>query len=373
MKKPIYVTRSFLPPMEEYMDEIKNIWENHWLTNQGPIHQKFENALSKKIKSKNVTLFSNGHMALEAALSIFDKGSEVITTPFTFVSTTHAIIRNQLKPIFCDINYDDYTIDTSKIEELITDKTVAIVPVHVYGHPCDVYKLDEIAKKYNLKVIYDAAHVFGVEVDGESISNFGDISMFSLHATKVFHSIEGGFLAYKNDLLKKQFDLIKNFGISGPESTEIIGFNSKMNEFQAAMGVVNLRHLEDEVNLRAKLVKIYNDFFEEISIIKLPCLRMNNVKHNYAYYPIVVLDNDFITRDELFNELAERNIYSRKYFYPIVTELECYKTYKTNTIVAKDISEKIITLPLYGNMQINEINEIKNAINEILELKGMVR
>lgn len=367
IKNPILVTKSKLPPIEDYINEIKEIWDTNWLTNQGPLHNKFEASLKERLGIDNVTLFVNGHLALEAAFSILKKGGEVITTPFTFVSTTHAIIRNELKPVFCDINMDDYTIDVDKIESLITENTVAIAAVHVYGNPCDVYKLNEIATKYGLVVIYDAAHAFGVEVDKVPISNFGDISMFSLHATKVMNSIEGGLLAYNDMKLKSHFDLIKNFGISGPESVEIIGFNAKMNEFQAAMGNVNLRNLDSEIDKRRIINDMYDNAFSKISCIKLPKLRLENIKKNYAYYPILIENNASVNRDELFSKLAEYNIFARKYFYPIITEYNCYKNTfdSSNTPVAKYISDRVITLPMYGELSYEEVRYIIDAVIEI--------
>ena len=239
--KKILVTQSSIPTFEEYNEEIKSIFETKWLTNMGEKHQLLEEKLKEKVKVENISLFNNGHLALYTAIKKMNLTGEVITTPFSFSSTTHAIVQNGLTPVFCDINEDDYTIDVNKIESLITEKTSAIVAVHVYGNVCDVKKIEDIAKKYNLKVIYDAAHVFGVEIDGQGIGTFGDISMFSFHATKVFNTIEGGALTYNDSNLKEKIDRFKNFGINGPEKVEEVGINSKMNEFQAAMGICNLK------------------------------------------------------------------------------------------------------------------------------------
>lgn len=255
----VFVTKSFLPPIEEYIEELKPIWEKNWLTNNGSLHNQFEENITNRLKVDHSTLFVNGHLALETALKALDLKGEVITTPFTFASTTHAIVNCNLKPVFCDIEMEKFTIDTDKIEELITEHTSAIVPVHVFGNPCNTNEIEKIAQKYNLKVIYDAAHVFGVEVNGRGIGSFGDVSMFSLHATKVFHSIEGGVLTYSKAEYKKKFDLLKNFGITGPETVESVGINAKMNEFQAAMGLVNLRHLEKEIGLRKKVAECYRE------------------------------------------------------------------------------------------------------------------
>ena len=255
MNKNILVTQSSLPSYEEYIEEIKDIFESKWLTNMGQKHQKLESKLIQKLKVNNISLFTNGHMALYTALKALDLKGEVITTPYSFSSTTHAIVQNGLTPVFCDINEEDYTIDVNKIEELITEKTCAILPVHVYGHVCDVEKIEKIAQKYNLKVIYDAAHVFGVEINGRGIGSYGDISMFSFHATKVFNTIEGGALSYNNSNLKDKIEKLKNFGINGPDKVEYVGMNCKMNEFCAAMGLCNLRHFEEEISKREK---VYN-------------------------------------------------------------------------------------------------------------------
>jgi dTDP-4-amino-4,6-dideoxygalactose transaminase len=266
------------------------------------------------LDTPNITLFTNGHLALECAIAAFNLTGEVITTPFTFASTTHAIVRNGLEPVFCDINPDDYTIDTDKLEGLNYDKTSAIIPVHVYGNICNVNEIEKIAKKYNLKVIYDAAHAFGVTVDGVGVANFGDASMFSFHATKVFHTIEGGAVTYKDRSLSKKLDDLKNFGITGPESVEYVGGNAKMNEFQAAMGICNLRHVDDEIAKRKIVVERYIERLSSVKGIKL-CKPQTGVKSNYAYFP-VVFDGYKMSRDEVFEKLKAENIYARKYFYP---------------------------------------------------------
>lgn len=259
MNKQILVTQSSMPNYKEYCEEIKELWDSHFLTNMGVKHKQLEKELESYLKTENITLFTNGHLALECAIAVFDfeRGLEVITTPFSFSSTTHAIARNGLTPVFCDINSEDFTIDVTKIESLITEKTCAIVPVHVYGNLCDIEEIERIAKKYNLKVIYDAAHTFGVEKDGRGVASFGDASMFSFHATKVYNTIEGGAVTYNEINLKKKLNDLKNFGITGPESVEYIGGNAKMNEFQAAMGICNLRHVDDEILKRKKVVERY--------------------------------------------------------------------------------------------------------------------
>ena len=292
----ISVTYSSIPTLEEYINEIKDIWDTHWLTNMGVKHKELEEKLLEYLHVKNITLFSNGHLGLECIIEALKLKGEVITTPFTFASTTHAIVRKGLKPVFCDINYNDYTIDVTKIEELITDKTSAIIPVHVYGNVCNVYEIERIAKKHNLKVIYDAAHSFGVEVDGKSIGNFGDASMFSFHATKVFNTIEGGAIVYRDDKIGGILNKIKNFGITGEDRVEYIGCNAKMNEFQAAMGLCNLRSIDKEIEKRRIIYEKYIERLYNIEGINI-FIHDECVKHNYSYFP-VVFDGYKYTRDE---------------------------------------------------------------------------
>jgi dTDP-4-amino-4,6-dideoxygalactose transaminase len=314
------------------------------------------------LDAPNITLFTNGHLALECAIAALNLSGEVITTPFTFASTTHAIVRNGLEPVFCDINPDDYTINTDKLEGLITDKTSAIIPVHVYGNICNINEIEKIAKKYNLKVIYDAAHAFGVTVNGESVANFGDASMFSFHATKVFHTIEGGAVTYKDKSISQKLDDLKNFGITGPESVEYVGGNAKMNEFQAAMGICNLRHVNGEVAKRKIVVESYIERLSGVSGIRL-CKPQTGVKSNYAYFP-VVFDGYKISRDEVYEKLKVENIYARKYFYPLTNSFECYKgRFDVNkTLVAKYIADRVLTLPLYADLALEDVDRICDII-----------
>lgn len=359
----INVTKPFLCDLEEYVSEIKKIWNNHYLTNFGPMHLELENSLNHFLSVKRTALFVNGHYALESALAYFNfpKDSEVITVPFTFVSTVNAIVRNGLIPIFCDINEKDYTIDVTKIEKLITNKTVAILPVHVYGNVCDVESIEQIAKKYNLKVIYDAAHAFGVKFKGAGVANFGDMSMFSFHATKVYNTIEGGAVCYNDISMDDFFHSIRDFGITGEESCDFIGGNGKMNEFQACMGLCNLRHIDGIISQRKRVVDRY--------ILRLSNTKgiliwkpQNNVTHNYSYLP-VVFDGYVADRDEIKRLLEQNGIYARKYFYPLVSEFDAYKTFdKGNTPVAKKISEKVLTLPLYPELSDKEIDKICDII-----------
>ena len=364
----INVTRSSMPNFEEYCEEIKELWESRWLTNSGAKHQKFQAELEKMLGVPHVVLFTNGHLALENIIAAmqFKKGSEVITTPFTFASTTHAIVRNGLTPVFCDVNPENYTMDASKIEALITEKTVAIVPVHVYGNMCDVEKIADIAKKHNLKVIYDAAHAFAVKYKGVSSACFGDASMFSFHATKVFNTIEGGAVCFSDDSLVDKLNSMKNFGITSPESVGFVGGNAKMSEFQAAMGICNLRHLEGEIAKRKAVVERYFRHLDGVKGIKL-CNPDKNVTPNYAYFP-VVFDGFTASRDEIFTKLAENGIIARKYFYPLTNTFDCYKNLPTSgaekTPVAAYFADRVLTLPLYADLALEDVDRICGIILE---------
>lgn len=358
----INVTRSSMPEFEEYCEEIKELWDSRWLTNMGAKHKIFENDLKKYLSTNNICLYCNGHLALENIIAALELTGEVITTPFTFASTTHAIVRNGLTPVFCDIEPNTYTIDVNKIEELITDKTSAIIPVHVYGNICDVDGIQKIADKYNLKVVYDAAHAFGVKYNGESVANFGDASMFSFHATKVFHSIEGGMLAFREPELYNKLNNLKNFGIVSQENVGYVGGNAKMNEFAAAMGICNLRHLDGEIAKRKAVVERYTEHLENIEGIKI-CKIKDGIQSNYAYFP-VVFDGYKFTRDEVCEKLSQNGIIARKYFYPITSSFECYRGRFDvgQTPIALDISKKVVTLPLFADLTIEDVDRICDII-----------
>jgi len=362
MMNPIQVTRSSMPRLVEYIEEIKELWDSRWLTNMGAKHKQLEAELSQYLNTPNVTLFTNGHLALECAIAAFNLTGEVITTPFTFASTTHAIVRNGLEPVFCDIDPDDYTIDTDKLSGLITENTSAIIPVHVYGKVCKVNEIERIAKGYNLKVIYDAAHAFGVTIDGVSVANFGDASMFSFHATKVFNTIEGGAVTFKDAALKRTLNGLKNFGITGPESVEFIGGNAKMNEFQAAMGLCNLRHIDAEIERRKAVAERYVERLSGIAGIAL-ARPQAGVKSNYAYFP-VVFDGFKLSRDEVFEALKAEDIHPRKYFYPLTNSFACYKDRfnPDETPVAKYIADRVLTLPLYADLSLSDVDRICDII-----------
>ena len=360
----INVTRSSMPEFSEYCEEIKDLWDTRWLTNMGSKHREFQRKLESYLQVKNIDLVTNGHMALEISMQALGLSGEVITTPFTFASTTHAIVRSGLSPVFCDINPQDFTIDVSKIEALITDKTTAIVPVHVYGNVCNVEAIEEIAQKYGLKVIYDAAHTFGVKYKDRGIGSYGDISCYSFHATKVFHTIEGGAVCFKDEKLKDLIGRLKDFGIYDEESVTEIGPNAKMNEFCAAMGLCNLRHIDDEIAKREKVVQRYRERLEHIEGVQLSPIQ-KDVVSNYAYFPVVFWEEAFGTgRDEVKQKLGDSNIGARKYFYPLTSSFACYEGQysENNLLVAKKISDRVLTLPLYADLSLEEVAQICDII-----------
>ena len=366
MTKQIMVTQSSMPPYGEYCEEIRTMWDSRWLTNMGDKHKQLQRELEVFLDVPHVILHTNGHLALENVIAAmnFPQGSEVITTPFTFASTTHAIVRNGLTPIFCDVNDVDFTMDVTKIEALITENTVAILPVHVYGNLCDVEAIKMIAGKHHLKVIYDAAHSFGVKYKGISSANFGDAAMFSFHATKVFHTIEGGAVCCSDDALVQTMNDLKNFGIHGPEKVMFVGGNAKMNEFQAAMGICNLRHLDEEIKNRKKVVERY---YAQLS--SKPGLKLNaqqkEVESNYAYFP-VVFDGYKYNRDEVFERLKEHEIIARKYFFPLTNSFDCYKdmpsAHVEMTPVADYAARRVLTLPLFAELSFEDVDRICDII-----------
>ena len=360
----INVTRSSMPDFAEYCEEIRELWDSHWLTNMGVKHITLEAQLRELLGCEYLTLFTNGHLALENVIEAFGLHGEIITTPFTFASTTHAIVRCGCTPVFCDIDPVSFTMDPAKIEALITDRTAAILPVHVYGNLCDVDAIEAVAKKHGLPVIYDAAHAFAVERDGVSAGCFGDAAMFSFHATKVFNTIEGGAVCVRSaEMLQRLCDL-KNFGIHGPESTPYVGGNAKMNEFCAAMGICNLRHLDGEIAKRRAAAECY-----DARLSGVPGLRINripeNVRFNYAYYP-VVFDGYKYTRDEVFERLAAQDIIARKYFYPLTNAFACYRGLPgfdpADTPVAAHIADRVLTLPLYAELPHETVDRICDII-----------
>lgn len=346
----IYVTKPFMPPLEEYIEEIKEIWENKQLTNGGQKHQKLEQELKRYLGVENITLFSNGHTALEGTLRAFNLTGEVITTPFTFASTTSAIVRCGLKPVFCDVESERYTIDADKIEALITPRTSAIVPVHVYGNVCDVEKIEQIAKKHNLKVIYDGAHAFGVKIGEKGIAQYGDATIFSFHATKIFSTGEGGAVVCRDSRYKEILEKQKNFGIGREGTVDLWGGNAKMSEFHAAYGLCALRHMEEAFAERKRVCETYMRYLAGKEGITIPSQR-EGATCNYAYFP-VVFDGVQYTCEDVLTRLRAEGINARRYFYPLTSEFSCWEKREgeANTPVAKYVSERVLCLPFYPEL-----------------------
>lgn len=365
IEKPVYVTRSSLPSYEEYIEMIRPIWDTHKLTNMGDYHKRLESELKNFFDVPNISLMVNGHIALEMIIQAmgFPVGSEIITTPYTFVSTTHAIIRSGMIPVFCDIKLSDFTIDEEKIESLITDKTVAILPVHVYGNICNYQAIDEIAKRNNLKIIYDAAHAFGEAIDGISVESLGDASVLSFHATKVFNTIEGGAICFKEEALYETLYNLKNFGIRSEEVVVAVGANGKMNEFCAAMGLCNLKHVREQIKKRATKSAYYDELLSGRDNIRIRN-QETRIHFNYGYYPVLFQTQE--QRDNVYDRLREHNIFARKYFYPITSDQQCfhgeYKNLDLNN--ARYVSKRILTLPLYSDLEESEIERICKLIEK---------
>lgn len=360
----INVTRSSMPPFEEYCEEIRGLWDSRWLTNMGKKHQELERALGDYLGCEFLALHTNGHLALENLLEAFGLKGEIITTPFTFASTTHAITRCGCTPVFGDIDPESFTLDPRGIEEKITEKTAAILPVHVYGNLCDVDAIAALGEKYHIPVIYDAAHAFGVFRRGVSAASFGDAAMFSFHATKVFHSIEGGLAVCRDEETLRRLNDLKNFGIHGPEEVPYVGGNAKMNEFCAAMGLCNLRHLEQEIEKRRHVVEHYRARLEGVPGLQLNPVQ-EGVRSNNAYFP-VVFDGFRMTRDEVFARLAEQKINARKYFYPLTNSFACYAGKPgfdpALTPVAAHMADRVLTLPLYADLSDEDVDRICDII-----------
>jgi len=365
---PILVTRPFLPPLEEYCQGLGEIWNNRWLTNNGPIVQRFARQLSNYFESDNICLFNNGTLALQIALAGMGISGEVITTPLTFVATTHALFWNKIRPVFVDIEPDTYTLDPEKVEAAITPWTTAILAVHVYGHPCHVHALADIARRHHLKLIYDAAHAFGVQVGGTSIAHFGDMSMFSFHATKLYHSVEGGMLTFRDSGLKKTLNYLKNFGFENEEEVVMPGTNAKMNEMQALMGSILLGYLDKLIEKRRAVTHIYRERLNDIPGIHLAAPLPDDVHYNYAYVPVEIDEQEFgLTRDGLYFELQKYNVYVRRYFYPLICDYACYRNLaiKDPLTVARRVSRRILTLPIYPDLCAADVNRICDILQHL--------
>ena len=365
MREQIKVTRSSLPPFEEYCAEIRELWDSRWLTNMGVKHRALEAALRDYLGCEHLALCANGHLALENLLEAFGlRRGEILTTPFTFASTTHAIVRCGCRPVFCDIDPLSFTLDPKELERRLTKDTAAILPVHVYGNLCDVDAIADFGKRHGLPVIYDAAHAFGVFRDGVSAAAFGDAAMFSFHATKVFHSIEGGLAVCRDGETLQRLNDLKNFGIHGPEEVPFVGGNAKMNEFAAAMGLCNLRHLAGEIEKRRRAAERYRERLEGVSGLQLNPLQAG-VQSNYAYFP-VVFDDFPLSRDQVFERLAREGVNARKYFYPLTNSFACYAGKPgfdpADTPVAAHIADRVLTLPLYADLSREEVDFICDTI-----------
>lgn len=372
-EEKILVTKPYLPPLKEFNILLEDIWKTKSLTNRGKYHQKFETELSKHLNVPYVSLFSNGTLALLTALQTKKISGEVITTPYSFVATSHALWWNNLRPVYVDINRKTYTLDPNKIESAITQQTTAILPVHVYGTPCDVYKLQEIADTYGLALIYDAAHAFGVQIDGNSVLNFGDMSILSFHATKAFNTFEGGAIICHDASTKKRIDYLKNFGFAGETTVVAPGINAKMNEFQSALGLLQLKYIDQVIYKRKTLSEKYQTLLSKTPGIRT-LLRAKNIKHNYSYFPIFVDQKKYgRTRDELYYHLKKYNYYGRRYFYPLISTFNMYrsipsaapKNLKNSTLA----SDEVICLPIYPDLDVKHIVNISTIINEFQKNK----
>ena len=362
--KKIFVTQPDLPPLEEFTELLKKIWDNRMLTNMGEFHKKFEHELCNFLGVKHLSLFNNGTTALMAALRQLNIQGEVITTPYSFAATAHVLAWNNIKPVFIDVEPGTFNLDPEKIESAISDKTEAILPVHVYGNPCDVEKIKKIADKHNLKIIYDACHAFGVELNKIPIVNYGDLSVLSFHATKVFNTFEGGAIISNSEKTKNQIDRLKNFGFVNQTTVKGIGINGKMNEFQAALGLLQIKQYNENLLKRKEIVSVYRNHLIDINGIKF-LNDIAGVKHNYSYFPILVDEKKYgKTRDELFQNLKQHGINARRYFYPLISKFPAYKnlTKHARLATAEKISKQVICLPLFSNLNLNDMETILNVI-----------
>lgn len=366
LENPVFVTQPALPPLEEFTEYLKKIWDNKIITNNGPFHRQFEQMLSEYLGIKHISLFTNGTLALVTALQALKITGEVITTPFSFVATTHALSWNNITPVFVDIEPDYFNLDPEKVEAAITRNTTAILPVHVYGNPCNIKRLQEIADIYGLKLIYDAAHAFGVTINGNSILNYGDMSILSFHATKVFNTIEGGAIVCQDEKTKKRIDYLKNFGFANETSVIETGINAKMNEIQAAYGILQLKYIDGYISRRKEIVETYRQLLSGVPGISF-LKDMDGVHYSYSYFPIIIDKEKYgHSRDEVYEEFKRNNIFSRRYFFPLISQFPPYRglisARKENLLVAEDVAEKVLCLPIYPNLDDITINIICNNL-----------
>jgi len=368
-KKPVYVTEPFLPPLDEFSPYLEKIWENKQVTNKGPFHEQFEEELCSYLGVKYVSLFCNGTIALLIAMKALRLTGDIITTPYTFVATPHSIKWNGLTPVFVDIERNSCNIDPEKIETAITDKTTGIMPVHVYGIPCNLNRIQEIADKYDLKVVYDAAHGFGVKENGRSILNAGDLSVLSFHGTKVFNTFEGGAIVSHSKEMKKSINDLKNFSFTDEVTVSGLGINGKMNEFQAALGLLQLEYFDEVISRRNRIDSLYRKFLKDVSGVSLINYSKNSCP-NYSYFPIFIDKNKFgISRDDLYLSLKSQNIFARRYFYPLVSDFKVYKDnsslYQLNLNNAKRASNSVLCLPMYPGLKDAEVQLISSLIKDM--------
>jgi len=368
IKKPIWVTQPSLPPLKEFIPYLEDIWERKWITNNGYYHQEFEKKLAEYLGVKYISLVSNGTLALIIALKALDITGEVITTPYSFVATSHALKWNGIEPVFCDIEPNYCTLDPQKIEAAISPMTTAILPVHVYGNPCNVEEIKKIADKYGLKVIYDAAHAFGVKIGDNPIVNFGDISVLSFHATKIFTTFEGGAIVCHDKEMKARIDFLRNFGFADEITVIGIGINAKMNELQAAFGLLSLKYIQEEINKRKAIAEYYRRHLEDLKGIKL-IDHIIHVEQNYSYFPVFINEKEFgCSRDQLFRKLKEINIHPRRYFYPLISQFSAYRDLPSasseNLPVAEQISQKVLCLPIYSDLDFKTQKKIIQSLQD---------
>jgi dTDP-4-amino-4,6-dideoxygalactose transaminase len=370
MANPIYVTRPSMPPLEEFVEYLQKIWDSKFLTNNGPMHQELEKALCDYLGVKYISLFSNGTLALITALQALRITGEVITTPFSFVATTHALWWNGIKPVFVDIEPDYCNLDPEKIEAAITPQTTAILPVHVYGNPCYINKIQKIADTYGLKVIYDACHAFAVKINNQSIFNYGDLSILSFHATKVFTTFEGGAIISPDEKTKKRIDFLKNFGFADEVTVVAPGINAKMNEIEAAFGLLQLKYIDKNIEKRKNIVTAYKKGLQNIKGVRMLNNDIEGVTQNYSYFPILINAKEYgKTRDEVYEYLKKNEIFSRRYFYPLISQFPAYKSIPSanaeNLPVAEKIAKEVLCLPIYPDLTLNDIDRIVSLMIKI--------
>ncbi|MCH3923917.1 MAG: DegT/DnrJ/EryC1/StrS family aminotransferase [Bacteroidales bacterium] len=366
MNKQITVTSPLLPPLEEFIPYLQKIWDSKWITNNGQFHRELEEKLCEYLGVKYISIFTNGTIPLITALQALRITGEVITTPYSFVATTHALWWNGIKPVFVDIDSKTLNLDPEKIERAITPKTTAIMPVHVYGYPCNIDAIQEVADKYGLKVIYDAAHAFGVRVNGESILNYGDMSTLSFHATKIYNTVEGGALVCHDEKTKQRIDYLKNFGFAGETEVVAPGINGKMDEMRAAYGLLNLKHVDEAIMHRQNVAKAYRVALKDVEGISF-LDDIEGVRHNYSYFPIFVDETQYgMTRDELYFKLKDNGILGRRYFYPLISDFSTYRgldsASKDNLPIANKVANSVICLPIYNTLNNEDVERIIEII-----------